>query len=189
MSTTSVTVLIVAIVVVVAAVAILVWLQRRRSNLLRGRFGPEYQRAVDEYGSRTRAEKALERRAERTEKYRVRPLTHEEQQRFSDAWRRTQARFVDDPALAIREADEIIGDVMRTRGYPMAQFDRRAEDLSVDHPNVVRNYRAAHDIAVAEQQGRADTEDLRRAMVYYRELFEELLEPQPAETMDRRSRS
>ena len=185
MSTTLAIVLIVAIAI--AAVAGWAFLQKRRTAVLRSRFGPEYERAVGEYGTRSRAEKALERRAERTEKYHIRPLTPEEQHGFSEAWRRTQGRFVDDPALAIREADQIVGDVMRSRGYPMADFGRRAEDLSVDHPNVIRNYRAGHDIAIAEQEGRASTEDLRRGMVHYRELFEELLEVQPVGMTERSS--
>ncbi|HEY1493311.1 MAG TPA: hypothetical protein VGF49_02155, partial [Candidatus Solibacter sp.] len=91
-----------------------------------------------------------------------------------------------DPGLAIRDADRLVGEVMRQRGYPMTDFDRRAEDLSVDHPHVIRNYRAAHDIAVADQRGTANTEDLRRGMVHYRELFDELLEIQPADMPERR---
>jgi hypothetical protein len=167
-------------VIVVAAIGAFVYLQKRRTETLRSRFGPEYEHAVHELGDRTRAEKALERRAERTEKYHIRPLNREEQNHFSDDWRHAQARFVDDPRLAVREADHLVCEVMRVRGYPMADFDRRAEDLSVDHPHVIRNYRAAHDIAVAEQEGRATTEDLRQAMVYYRELFDQLLETLPA---------
>jgi len=184
------TTLLIVLIVAIAVAAVLAWafLQKRRTDTLRRRFGPEYQRAIDEYGNRTRAEKALEQRAQRTEKYHVRALTPQEQQRFSEAWRRTQATFVDDPARAIGEADHIVGEVMRTRGYPMADFDRRTEDLSVDHPHVLRNYRAAHDIALAEQEGRASTEDLRRGMVHYRELFDELLELQPAESLERRNR-
>jgi len=178
MSTTLAIILIA--VIVIAAVAAWGMLQKRRTTTLRSRFGPEYERAVGEYGNRSRAEKALERRAERTEKYQIRSLSREEQQRFSDEWRRAQGHFVDEPAGAIREADELVAEVMRTRGYPMADFDRRAEDLSVDHPHVIRNYRAAHDIALADQEGRSNTEDLRRGMVHYRELFDELLEVQPA---------
>uniref|UniRef100_Q029E7 Putative secreted protein n=1 Tax=Solibacter usitatus (strain Ellin6076) TaxID=234267 RepID=Q029E7_SOLUE len=181
---TTVAIILIA-VVLLAAVAVWAFLQRRTATLRR-RFGPEYDRTVGEYGNRMRAEQALERRAERTEKYHIRPLAREEQQRFNEEWRRAQARFVDDPALAIRDADHLVSEVMRERGYPMADFDRRAEDLSVDHPLVIRNYRAAHDIAIAEQQGRANTEDLRRGMVHYRELFDELLEIQPANMPERR---
>lgn len=173
-------------VVLIAAIAAFILLQRRRTAALRNRFGPEYERAVQEYGGRTKAEKALENRAERTEHYNIRALSAAEQQRFSDDWQHTQAHFVDDPPLAIREADHLVSEVMRTRGYPMADFDRRAEDLSVDHPHVVRNYRAAHLIAMKGQEGHASTEDLRQAMVHYRDLFDELLETQPAEMPRRR---
>lgn len=170
------------IVVIVIAAAVVVWafLHKRRRATLRSRFGPEYDRAVHSYGDRTRAEKELEQRARRIEKYHIRSLTPEEQQRFGEDWRRAQARFVDDPALAIREADNLVSEVMRTRGYPMSDFERRAEDLSVDHPQVVRNYRGAHAIALAHKDGKASTEDLRQAMVLYRDLFDELLETHPA---------
>jgi len=174
-------------VVVIAAILAWAFLQKRRSTTLRRRFGPEYDRAVHEYGSRSRAERALERRSERTEKYHIHSLRPEEQQRFTEEWRKTQARFVDDPPLAIREADHLVCEVMRVKGYPMTDFDRRAEDLSVDHPLVVRNYRAAHEIALTQEQGRASTEDLRRAMVFYRELFDELLETHPAGVPERRN--
>jgi hypothetical protein len=178
------TISLIVLIGVILLVAVAAWgfLLQRRSTRLRGKFGPEYETAVHDYGDRARAEKALERRAERIETYHIRSLSKEEQQRFSEEWRHTQARFVDDPPLAIREADHLVCEVMRMRGYPMAEFDRRAEDLSVDHPDVIRTYRTAHEIALSEQEGRATTEDLRRAMVYYRELFDELLETYPAGT-------
>jgi len=172
-------------VIVIAALAGWAYLQKRRTAALRGRFGPEYEHAVGEYGDRVRAERALERRAERIGKYQFRSLNRDEQQHFAEQWRQAQSRFVDDPALAIGEADRLVDEVMKARGYPMADFDRRAEDLSVDHPHVIRNYRAAHEIAVAREEGRASTEDLRRAMVHYRELFDELLETQPANLPER----
>jgi FtsZ-interacting cell division protein ZipA len=172
------TILIILVVgiIVIAAIATWGYVQNRRTKALSSRFGPEYQHAVSEYGSRSRAERALERRAERAEKYQIRSLKPEEQQRFSEEWRTAQARFVDDPALAIREADHLVCEVMRQRGYPVSDFEQRAEDLSVDHPLVVRNYRAAHSVALMEKEGKATTEDLRKAMVSYRELFDELLE-------------
>jgi len=172
----------IVLIVIVAIAAAVFWafLQKRRSTQLRSRFGPEYDRAVHEYGNRLKAERALERRAERAGKYKIRSLAAEEQRRFAEGWRHTQARFVDDPNLAIREADHLVSEVMRARGYPMGDFDRRAEDISVDHPHVVRNYRVAHRIAVSAEDGRANTEELRQAMVHYRELFDELLETQPA---------
>src|SRR5438874_2463547 len=127
MSTTSFIILIAVILLVV--IAFWGFLLKRRSARLRGKFGPEYETAVHDYGDRARAEKALERRAERTEKYHVRSLNNEERQRLTEEWRQTQARFVDDPPLAIREADQLVCEGMRMRGYPMADFDRRAEDL------------------------------------------------------------
>jgi hypothetical protein len=184
MSTTSLIILIG--VILIAAMAIWGFLSKRRSTRLRSRFGPEYQSAIHEYGDRSRAERELERRAERTEKYHIRPLNKQEQQRFGLEWRHTQASFVDDPSLAIREADQLVCEAMRLKGYPMADFDRRAEDLSVDYPDVINTYRNAHRIALTDQDGRATTEDLRQAMVYYRELFDELLETHPAAMPERR---
>jgi hypothetical protein len=182
----SVSLAVLIVVIVVAGVVIWALLQRRRSTALRVRFGPEYERAVHEYGGRSRAEKALEDRTRRIEKYHVRSLNPQEQQHFGAEWRRTQARFVDDPALAIRDADLLVNQVMRLRGYPMTDFEHRAEDLSVDHPHVVRNYRKAHAIAVAEREGQASTEDLRQGMVFYRDLFDELLETYPASVPETR---
>jgi cell division protein FtsL len=185
--TMSTTLLIILIgLVVIAAIVAWAFLQKRRTTTLRSRFGPEYEHAVREYGTRTSAERALEKRAERIEKYRIRPLNEQEHDRFVEEWRRTQSHFVDDPPLAIREADHLVAEVMSLRGYPMADFERRAEDLSVDHPNVIRNYRAAHGLAVSQEEGRANTEDLRKAMVHYRELFDELLEAQPSGFRERR---
>jgi hypothetical protein len=185
MSTTSLIILIG--VILIAAIAVWGFLLKQRSTRLRSRFGPEYESAIHEYGDRSRAERALEKRAERTENYHIRSLSKEEQQRFSEEWRSAQARFVDDPPLAIHDADHLVCEVMKLRGYPMADFDRRTEDLSVDHPGVVRTYRAAHAVALTQEDGRATTEDLRRAMVYYRELFDELLEIHPAGITERRS--
>jgi hypothetical protein len=118
----------------------------------------------------------LAARQERVQQLHLRPLPADEQRRYAEAWRRTQARFVDDPAGAINEADTLIGRVMQARGYPVGDFEARAADLSVDHPQVVRNYRAAHQLAQASGRGQASTEDLRQALVHYRALFEELLE-------------
>ena len=184
MDTTLLVVLIAA--VVIAAIGVWMYLRTHRTKTLRSRFGPEYERAVHQYGDRTHAERELETRAKRADQYHIRSLNQDEQHQFSDQWHGTQARFVDDPPLAIREADHLVCEVMRARGYPMTDFDRRAEDLSASHPAVVRNYRAAHEIATQQEQGRATTEDLRKAMVYYRDLFDELLEAQPAGSLGRR---
>jgi hypothetical protein len=169
---------IVLIIIAVAVIAVLGWylMRERRSKLLRSRFGPEYEYAMREFGDRHRAEDALAQRQQRMEKIRVRPLSHEEHDRYANEWHDVQARFVDDPPGSIEDADRLVCDVMKARGYPMAEFEHRAEDLSVDHPHVVRNYRAAHAIAMRHEKGDASTEDLRKAIVYYRDLFDELLE-------------
>jgi hypothetical protein len=163
------------VVVLVAAVTVWMALNRRRAHL-KARFGPEYERVVHETGSPSRAETLLESRRARVEKYHIRPLTPDEHIRFSKSWRAAQARFVDDPAGAVADADTLVGDLMRTRGYPMSDFDRRAEDLSVDHPVVISHYRAAHDVATRHARGGVSTEELRQGLVHYRALFEDLLE-------------
>jgi hypothetical protein len=156
-------------------VAIIVFVQRRRSEKLRTRFGPEYERSVAESGDRRRAEAQLEKRADRVEKFHLRSLTAEDRSRFTEQWDRVQAHFVDAPAGAVAEADQLLSDIMATCGYPMGDFEQRAADISVDHPVVVQNYRGAHDIALRQAKGQATTEDLRRAMIHYRALFEDLV--------------
>jgi hypothetical protein len=175
------TLVIVAIVVVMAALAV-AWMytMKRRRERLRSRFGPEYDRTLRDTGSERRAEAVLADREQRVSSYHIRALREEERARLSDAWRRIQAKFVDDPAAAVTEADVLVNEVMTTRGYPMADFDRRAEDLTVEHANVVHHYRAARDIAARHSKHQASTEDLRQALVHYRELFADLLEvPNP----------
>jgi hypothetical protein len=169
--------LIVAVIILVAAVAWLL-LDRRRSLRLRSRFGPEYERTVRESGDRRRAENELERREKRVERLHVHPLSMGDRDRFVAEWRDDQARFVDDPAGAVTEADRLVQEVMKLRGYPVADFDQRVEDISVDHPHLVENYRAARELAARHRRGEASTEDLRKALVYYRGLFDELLEVQ-----------
>jgi len=170
---------VVTIVIIIAAIAIAValWLfiEKQRSKRLHSKFGPEYDRAVGEMGRR-RAEAALEDRSKRVRRFTIRSLSDGERARFADEWRREQTRFVDEPAGAEAGADRLVIEVMSARGYPMGEFDQRAEDISVDHPQVVQNYRAAHDIALRDSRKQATTEDLRQAMVHYRALFEDLLE-------------
>jgi hypothetical protein len=151
-------------------------LSRRRSEQLRQRFGPEYERALKAEGNSRRAEKELEARARRVEALHIRPLVPEDAARFDANWRAVQARFVDDPKGAVTEADRLVGEVMAARGYPVGDFEQRVADISVDHPDVVMNYRAAREIAVQHSRGQASTEDLRQAMVHYRSLFRDLLE-------------
>src|SRR5947209_2112895 len=174
-------VLIVALVVVVLAFGVyIVWKERRTQNL-RSRFGPEYHRAVKETGGRSEAESRLREREKRVEKYHIRALNSEQKLRYLATWQSVQAEFVDDPRQAVRRADSLLGDVMATRGYPVSDFEQRYADLSVDHPVVVQNYRAAHAIALRHERGEASTEDLRQAMIHYRALFDELVsEGEPA---------
>jgi hypothetical protein len=170
-------ILIVAAIILAAAVA---WLlrARQRSQHLRSRFGPEYHRTVNQLGDRTRAERDLERREKHVSGLHIRSLAPAARDRFAEAWRQDQVRFVDDPKGAVMEADRLVAEMMAERGYPVADFDQRVEDISVDHPLLVQNYRAAREIAVQEKDGKASTEDLRRALVHYRALFDELLEAQ-----------
>ena len=173
----AVIVILVAIVVAIAIlVGLIVFVWRRRSRRLREQFGPEYKHAVRQYGDASKAEAELAAREKRVRKLDIRPLTQEEQSRFADLWRKTQARFVDEPSKALGEADGLVKEVMQTRGYPVGDFDQRTADISVDHPDVVTNYRAGRKIATRNKSGEATTEDLRQAMKHYRALFEELTE-------------
>lgn len=170
---------IVVIIVVVIAIAVAVgWYvyTRERSRKLFARFGPEYDRAVKRHGSRARAENELLARQHRMEKVQIRRLTEADRDQFSAQWQQVQTHFVDDPPGTIHEADRVVCEVMRARGYPVSDFEHQAEDLSVDHPLVIRNYRLAHEIALRQEAGEATTEDLRQALVHYRDLFDELLE-------------
>ena len=174
----SLPVLVVLAFLVLAVLVVLTWTgnQRRRSDMLRERFGPEYNHTVEEMGDRRKAEAELADRAKRVRSFDIHPLTAGEQSRFAGEWQTTRARFVDDPSSAVREADRLVQQVMEARGYPMGTFEQRAADISVDHPAVVSNYRSAHDLAMRNEHGQSSTEDLRQAMVYYRNLFNDLLE-------------
>jgi hypothetical protein len=167
-------------VAVIVLVAVLAWLYARRRRTttegLRQRFGSEYERAVQEHGSERRAEAKLADREKRVERLKIRDLDPTERERFSGQWHALQSRFVDDPKGAVTEADELVSSLMQTRGYPVADFNQRAADISVDHPRVVANYRSAHEIALRLGTGDASTEDLRTAMIHYRSLFEELVQ-------------
>ena len=151
-------VVVVGLIAAIALVALLAWFAWRsqRRQALKQRYGSEFVRAVQQHGSEDRAVAALEKREERIRKYRIGPLSRREQQ-FALSWRDTQARFVADPRASTREADELVCRPMEKRGYPMADFERSAADLSVDHPQVVSNYRAAHRTALADAQGKAST--------------------------------
>ncbi len=166
--------IIIAIVVVFAIGGWLLY-SKRRSDHLRTRFGSEYERQVDELGSRSKAEADLAEREKRVSKLDIRPLSPADQDRFLDRWTKVQATFVDDPERSVDYADALIAEVMTARGYPVRDFEERAGDISVDHPNVVQHYRAGHDIAVRHGRGEAGTDELRQALIHYRALFEELV--------------
>jgi hypothetical protein len=169
------TLIIIGIVAAVLVVAALLFVQRRRTGRLQSRFGPEYERTLEQAGGKRQAEAELQEREKRVEKLDIRPLTLAQRQQFTDEWQRVQAKFVDSPDRSIDHADRLLQDVMAARGYPVQDFEQAAADISVDHPSVVQNYRAGHDIAVRHSHGKGDTEDLRKAMIHYRELFAELV--------------
>jgi len=168
-------------VLLLVVIFVCLYIQRRRTGAaLRQRYGTEYERVASEVGSERKAQEKLLDREKRVEKLDIRELDPADRQRFLEEWKNVQAHFVDSPAEAVTQADALVTSLMQRRGYPVSDFEQRAADISVDHPHVVENYRAAHEITLREQRGQANTEDLRAAMVYYRDLFRELLdEPEP----------
>jgi hypothetical protein len=173
MTQTQMAVLLIAVIAIVAVAVVVVL--RRRSAKLRARFGPEYDRAVAETGNRFKAESRLESVEKRVRSYSLTTISAADRDRFQQSWRKIQATFVDDPARALSEADQLLGTVMLARGYPPSDFENRAAEISVDHATVVEHYRAGHDIAVRHSQRQATTEDLRKGMLHYRALFDELM--------------
>jgi hypothetical protein len=175
---TQLIVAILAAVIVTALVAFGAWYYARRttSRKLRDQFGPEYDHAVRRLHSEELAEAELKERKKRVSNYKIVSLPRAESARYQESWMTVQSRFVDRPEAAVADADQLVREVMEKRGYPVTHFEQAAADLSVDHPDVVENYRAAHRVAERSRNGRADTEDLRQAIVYYRILFRELLE-------------
>ena len=171
----------IAAVLIVGGIAWNAYNARRRRGL-QDRFGDEYDRTVADAPSRREAEANLSEREKRREQLDIRQLDPSSRDRYASQWQNTQAAFVDDPETAVADADRLIQQVMRERGYPVDDFEQRSNDLSVDHPDVISNYRAAHGISVANDRGKASTEDLRTAMVHYRALFDDLLETEPAGT-------
>ena len=167
-------VVVVAVALVIAALALLLT-RRRRTDALRERFGPEYERTLTTTGKVSEAERILQERQQRVAGFSLRNLTPDETQRFTTSWKNVQARFVDEPRTAVVEGDRLIGEVMRARGYPVDDPARQLEDLSVDHAHVIEHYRAGRAIVSRHEQGAASTEDLRQAMVHFRALFEELV--------------
>ena len=165
-----------AVTVVLAAIVVAIWEGRRhraRTEHLQEAFGTEYDRAVAAKGKHT-GESDLANREERVQQLNIRPLLPFETERFARMWTATQARFVDEPGAAVADADRLVCDVMLSRGYEVGDFEQRAADVSVSHRDVVANYRSAHALALKHSRGQANTEDLRRAMVHYRTLFNDL---------------
>ena len=170
----------VVVVVLIALVAWFIYKRKKQSRRLKEHFGPEYGLSVDNLGSRSKAESDLKAREKRAESLTIVPLSPSEAARFSETWKDLQGRFVDNPKSAVAQADQLVRELMLKRGYPMGDFERRAADISVDHPEVVAHYRAAQAIVVRDERGEADTEELRKAVVHYRALFDELLEVREA---------
>jgi hypothetical protein len=175
MDSSSLTLIAIVAVAIVVIAALIIVARRRKSARLRSRFGPEYDHTVEDVGSRGRAEAELHAREKRVSQFTIQPLTLADRDRFVTEWTSIQAEFVDEPINALSRADALLTRVMRTRGYPVDNFEQRSADLSVDHPDVVQNYRQGHDIALRHQGGHATTEDLRQAMIHYRALFDELV--------------
>jgi hypothetical protein len=168
---------VIAILVLIALIAIgFILTRRQQSRHLRERFGPEYGRVVDAHGDQSKAEAELRARERRVQRFKIVPLAPGEAARFGVQWDELQAHFVDDPKGVVAQAGKLVRELMVKRGYPMADFERQAADLSVDHPMVIENYRAAHAIVVLNERDEASTEQLRKAVVYSRELFDELLD-------------
>jgi hypothetical protein len=182
MTTVPTNALILAIVLIVLVAGAIAWLvmQKQKSANLKRRFGSEYDRAIKEYGNRAKAEAELSKREQRVAGLKIIPVTATEAARFSNAWSSLQGRFVDDPKGVVAQADLLVRELMLKRGYPIGDFELRAADISVDHPGVVKNYRAAQVIAARNARAEADTEELRTAVVHYRTLFDELLGVVPA---------
>jgi len=166
-------------IAILAVLAIVIWraLARRRTERLKEHFGPEYDRTLGNSDSRRVAEADLQSREERREQLEIRPLSAAARDMYLQNWQGVQAQFVDDPRAAVTSADRLLQLLMAERGYPVEDFDQRAADISVDHPQVVENYRQGHQLAQASANGSDSTEDLRQAMRHYRKLFDELVEP------------
>jgi hypothetical protein len=165
--------------VAVAVVGVVVWqaLARKRTGRLQEQFGPEYDRTIGKADSKRDAEAELQMREDRRRRLEIRPLAEATRDRYVANWQTVQAQFVDDPSGAVASGDVLIQSVMAERGYPIEDFEQRAADISVDHPQVVENYRQGHLLAQAAADGDGSTEALRRAMRHYRALFDELVEP------------
>ena len=175
MSTLTITIIVVVAVVIIGVILGLVFARRNRSERLHKQFGPEYDHTVQTMGGEKKAQSELEERQKHVEALDIRPLSASERERYLADWTAVQAEFVDQPGEATVKADRLIMEVMQLRNYPLSNFEERAADISVNYPALVSNYRAARAIAIKNEQHKADTEELRQAMIHYRSLFKELL--------------
>jgi hypothetical protein len=176
---------IVAAVVVLLIVAVVIMASRRRkSDHLKEKFGPEYDRAIEQHGDARHAEAILFEREKRVQKFALRPLAPADRERYAEDWSAIQRRFVDDPSNAVMQANSLVNTVLEARGYPTGEFEERAADISVNYPSLVQNYRSAREVMKRQIDSQASTEDLRVAMVNFRSLFDELLEPARNQRMD-----
>jgi hypothetical protein len=168
-------IVVVLVLVIIGALLGLVFSRRKRTERLHDKFGPEYDHTVQTMGSKKKAQTELEERQKHVKALEIRPLSISEREHYLADWSAVQSKFVDEPGQAIEAADRLIKEVMQVRDYPVSDFEQRAADISVTYPDLVTNYRAAREIAIKNEQGQADTEELRQAMIYYRSLFDELL--------------
>lgn len=176
MDTNTLTIVLVIIVAfIIGALISMAFNRRQRTRRLQERFGPEYERTLNEMGDRRQTEQELEARLEHVQALDIRPLSAEETQHYLNEWQATQAEFVDEPLFALQKADRIIREVMKARGYPVEDFEQRVADISVDYPELVTDYRGLHLIAVKEEDEKVSTEEMRKAMVHGRDLFERLV--------------
>jgi len=189
MDTRFVVPIIAAVVVLLIVVAVIMITRRRKSDHLKEKFGPEYNRAIEQHGDARHAEAILFEREKRVEKFALRPLPPSDRERYSEDWSAIQRRFVDDPSNAVNQAETLVNTVLEARGYPTGDFEERAADISVNYPSLVQNYRSAREVVQRHAESQASTEDLRLAMVNFRSLFDELLEaagPQRVEVQSQR---
>lgn len=184
---TTTIIIVVVVLLVVGGLIGMVFMRAQRSRRLKEKFGPEYERTVEEMGDRRQAEEALEERIEHVKTLDIRPLPAEEVNRYSLEWQQIQREFVDEPLASLQKADRLIREVMKARGYPVEDFEQRVADISVDYPDLVTDYRGMHRIAIKEK-GNVDTEEMRQAMIHGRALFERLVSQKAREATDQKEK-
>ena len=185
MNTTYLIIAVILVLVIVGVILGAIFARRKRSQRFQNKFGPEYDRTVQTMGNQKKAQTEMDDRQKHVDTLNIRPLSISERERYQAEWTAIQAKFIDQPGQATVEADHLIMEVMQKRAYPVSDFEQRAADISVNYPALVSNYRAAREIAVKNEQHSANTEELRQAMIYYRSLFDELLETEAGVVKDK----